>query len=328
MGKLSLVFLQFVKVRADLPTDAEALERLLEDAVDTGQRGHRFTLDAGLFVDCLARRLAEEAPGGVTLVTLAEVLKTRHLGDLYLACACLHKVPEAIAQLEQLHLMELRTWIKRTDAVVDELCQNVRIQLLVGLTAAGPRLADYRGRGSLQNWIHVVASHLLPPRQRLSPGGTPEDHLLDVLEAIPFQGPNSETELGKRRIAHEFRQALKDAFAVLSREQRRLLRFYYLDQLTTCEVGRMIGKDQSTASRRLADARETVYEETIRLLRERLRLSTMEMDSLLVALGTSFDVSISRILGEPEEEEGQRPPPRPPSERVRPPDGTRRRLDS
>ncbi|MFY0579001.1 sigma factor-like helix-turn-helix DNA-binding protein [Cystobacter fuscus] len=299
---LTLVFLQHAKGRGDLPADGEELERLLEHTVNRGRQGRRFGVDDKVFVDYPAQRLPLAKEG----VKLAQVFADTHLEDLYLACACVHKVPEAIATLEEHHLVELRTWLKRTSSVVDEVCQSVRIHLLVGLTPAGPRLATYRGNSALQNWIHVVASRLLPSSKPPSGNGSPPASLLNALENIPFQGPDSEIELIKRRAMDAFRQALSDALDGLPKEQRRLLRFYYLDHLTTIELGRLIGKDQSTASRKLALARETVYEETKRLLKERLRLASREFDSFVAAIQSNLDVSLSRILGETDDEEDEK----------------------
>ncbi|WNG28588.1 RNA polymerase subunit sigma-70 [Cystobacter fuscus] len=299
MKPFTLVFLQHAKGRGDLPADGEELERLLEQAVGRGRQGRPFGLDDKVFVDYLAQRLPLAKEG----VTLAQVFADTHMEDLYLACACVHKVPEAIATLEKHHLSELRTWLKQTNSVVDEVCQSVRIQLLVGLTPAGPRLVTYRGSSSLQHWIHVVASRLLPPGKPPSGNGSPPASLLNALENIPFQGPDSEIELIKRRSMDAFRQALSEALDGLLEDQRRLLRSYYIDHLTTIELGRLIGKDQSTASRKLALARETVYEETKRLLKERLRLASKEFDSFVAAIQSNLDVSLSQFLGERDDED-------------------------
>jgi RNA polymerase sigma-70 factor, ECF subfamily len=299
---LTLVFLQHAKGRGDVPADGEELEHLLAHAVDRGRQGRPFGLDDKVFVDYLAQRLPPAKEG----VTLAQVFADMHLEDLYLAFACVHKVPEAIATLEKHQLSELRTWLKRTNSVVDEVCQSVRIQLLVGMTPAGPRLATYRGTSSLQHWIRVVASRLLPPGKPPSGNGSPPASLLSALENIPFQGPDSEIELIKRRAMDAFRQALSKALDGLPEEPRRLLRLYYIDHLTTIELGRIIGKDQSTASRKLALARETVYEETKRLLKEDLRLASKEFDSFVAAIQSNLDVSLSHFLGETDDEEDEK----------------------
>ncbi|ATB38977.1 hypothetical protein CYFUS_004416 [Cystobacter fuscus] len=301
---LTPVFLQHTKRHGDLPADGEELERLLKHAVDRGCQGKPFGLADKVFVGYVAHRLPPTEEG----VTLAQVFAKMNLEDLYLACACVHKVPEAIATLEAHHLTELRTWLMRTNSVsvVDEVCQNVRIQLLVGLTPAGPRLATYRGNSTLQHWINVVASRLLPPGKQPSGNGSLPASLLDALENIPFQGPNSEIELIKRRFMDAFRQALSDVLDELPKEQRRLLWYYYVKRLTTTKLGKIIGKDQSTASRKLALAREAVYEKTKRLLKERLSLASKEFDSFLAEIQSILDVSLSRILGETDDEEDER----------------------
>jgi RNA polymerase sigma-70 factor len=65
-------------------------------------------------------------------------------------------------------------------------------------------------------------------------------------------------------------------------------------------MGPLFGKDQSTISRWLKDVRERVYEETKRRLQERLRLSSQEFESLMSAIQSKFDVSLSQLLGQGE----------------------------
>lgn len=298
MSELALAFLEDAKGRGDLPPDEGGeLERLLQHAIETGRRPWPdVSVPADVFVRYLAQRLPPVRPG----VPLAEVLERMHVSDLYVACACMNKVPEAIPALERHYLAELPAQLKQPASVADEICQSIRIQLLVGSAQVGPRLATYMGHGSLRNWLRVMAVHLIPhapaPQQ-----GSPEENILQVLEALPASGPDAELDLIRSRFQRDFRTALRDAFAALEPEQRRLLRFYYVDRLTTTELGKLFGMNQSTASRRLALARETVYEGTRHLLQERLKLSSQEFDSLLIAVRSKLDVSIGQLLGEPDE---------------------------
>jgi RNA polymerase sigma-70 factor (ECF subfamily) len=297
MSELARVFHEDVRGRGDVPEDGGELERLLQHTLETaGRPWPDLSVPADVFVRYLAQRLPPVRAG----VPLAQVLERMHVADLYVACACMHKVPEAIPTLERHYLAELPAHLKQPASVADEVCQSVRIQLLVGTPQAGPRLATYMGHGSLRNWLRVMAVHLIPHKPAPIQG-SPEENILQVLEALPAPGPDAELDLARSRFQRDFRKALRDAFATLAPEQRRLLRFYYVDRVTTTELGRLFGMNQSTASRRLALARETVYEETRHLLQERLQLSSQEFDSLLIAVRSRLDVSISQLLGEPDE---------------------------
>jgi hypothetical protein len=72
--------------------------------------------------------------------------------------------------------------------VADEVCQRVRIQLMVGTAQVGPRLGTYMGRGSLRNWLRVMAVHLIPQLPAPLQQGSSDDNILQVLEALPRRG--------------------------------------------------------------------------------------------------------------------------------------------
>jgi RNA polymerase sigma-70 factor len=100
-----------------------------------------------------------------------------------------------------------------------EVCQKVRIHLLLGTSEAGPQIAEYTGRGALLSWIRVIAV-----RMAITQGGlvreTGEENILAALEAMPAPGPDPEFELLKRRYHREFSQAVRESFAAVSSEQR------------------------------------------------------------------------------------------------------------
>jgi len=86
-----------------------------------------------------------------------------HAGDLYLACACLHGVPDALAALEREHFARIREFAASVDSspeFVKELSQRLRAKLLVADGTDPPRIASYSGRGSLGGWIRVAAVRL------------------------------------------------------------------------------------------------------------------------------------------------------------------------
>jgi len=297
--KLAVTFLDDSLVRAAVPGDSAEIEGLLRRAWETG-RGPwpQVVLRAEVFVPHLIQRLPE-ARAGSLLVPLLEQLA---LADLYLACACVHGVPAAIETLERHYLAKLPAllgYLKLPAAMLDDVCQRVRIHLLLGTTDAGPRLAEYTGRGALLSWIRVIAARMaLKHKQGTSVRERPDENVLAALEALPAPGLDVEFDLIKRRYHREFRQAVREAFAALSSEQRHLLRLHLVDRLSTTEMGPLFRVNQSTISRWIKSARQAVYEETKRRLQERLGLSSHEFESLLADLESQLDLSLSQVLKE------------------------------
>jgi RNA polymerase sigma-70 factor (ECF subfamily) len=298
--KLSAAFLAGAPADIAVSSHAGELEKLLRDAWETG-RGpwQQLPLPADVFV----RHLARQMPAGNAGSSLALLLEQLELADLYLACACMQGVPAAVEALEHQYLEKLPSllsYLRLPTALLDEVCQQVRIHLLVGTTdATGPRLGDYTGRGSLMSWIKVIAARLAL-KHGSSARETPEEDVIEAIKNLPAPESSMELDLIKRRYRHEFHQAVREAFAAISSNQRHLLQLHFVDGLSMTEMGSLYRVNQSTISRWLRDARHSVYEGTKNLLKERLRISSREFESLLAAIESQLDLSLSELLVEKE----------------------------
>lgn len=293
--KLAVTFLEHASVPDAVPSGGVELENLLVRAWETARSPWpQIALPAEAFVRHLAQRLPEIG-GDSALPPLLEQLA---LSDLYVACACVHDLPAAVEAMERHYLAKLPAllgYLKLPATLLDDVCQMVRIHLLVGTSEAGPRLAEYTGRGALMSWIRVIAVRLAlkesPTARERS-----EDGLLTALEALPAPETDAEPDLVKRRYRPVFLQAIRESFDALSSEQRHLLRLHVIDRLPTTRLGPLFGVDQSTISRWITRAREAVYAETKRRFKERLHLSSREFESLTAAIDSQLDLSLSQLL--------------------------------
>jgi RNA polymerase sigma-70 factor (ECF subfamily) len=282
---------------AQSPQGIAEFESLLYRAWETGRRQWpKVDLPAEVFI----RHLTGLLPKPSAERPLAPHLMQLDLAGLYLACACVNDVSAASEMFEQHYMAKLPgllRYLKLSDAMLDEVCQWVRTQLLVRTPESPPRLKEYTGRGALLSWMRVIAVRMAL-RQGASVREIPDENGLAALATMPAARADAELTLMKSRYRHEFRQAVREAFAALSDDQRYLLRLHFIEGLPTTRMGPLFGKDQSTISRWLKDARQKVYEETKHRLQERLRLSSQEFESLMSAIQSNFDVSLSQILGE------------------------------
>ncbi|HYO52590.1 sigma-70 family RNA polymerase sigma factor [Archangium sp.] len=299
--KLAVLFLEHAPTSIATPAEATELEFLLRRTWEAGRESWpQVALPAEVFVRHLAQKLTEARAEG----PLATVLEQLAIADLYLACACVHEVPTALEMLERHCLAKLPAslaYLKQPATLLDDVRQKVRMHLLLGTTGAKPQLAEYKGRGTLLSWIRVMAVRMV--HKQIVPTQETPENLLAAIEAIPVPGPDPELDLIKRRYRHEFRQAAHEAFNSLSSEQRHLLRLHFIDRLSTTEMGALFRVNQSTVSRWLKDVRLAVYEETKRLLSERLDLSSREFASLLDVIASQLDLSLSQILKDEKESE-------------------------
>jgi RNA polymerase sigma-70 factor (ECF subfamily) len=179
-----------------------------------------------LSVDEFARHLASCAGEPLTVSWLCG----RPATDLYLACACAHGVHTALAAFDEHYLSHVRAFLShmRPDAeFVDECRQLLREKLFVG---AAPKIAEYTGRGSLLGWLRVatVRTALNLRRSRALIAGA--RRAPSPVEAESIDEP--ERSYLQDRYRDAFRAAIEESFAVLSSEQRNLLRMHFMDGMT------------------------------------------------------------------------------------------------
>lgn len=291
---LAATFLAHAKVRFVPPEPPAALEQLLERTWEKArERWPAVALPAEPFLTHLAERLPESGE------PLEALLGALSVSELYLACACVRGLPPALELFERHYLAKLPGLLRgprQPDALLDDVCQVARVKLLVHTPEGPPKLAEYRGRGALLSWVRVTAVRIA---LKLQAGEKPVvDDADTVIPALPAPGVDAELDLLKRRYHADFRQAVREAFAVLSADERHHLRLYFVDQLSMYELAALFRVNQSTVSRWLKAARQRVYEETQRRLQARLGLSARDFQSFLAVLDSQLEVGISQVLGE------------------------------
>jgi RNA polymerase sigma-70 factor (ECF subfamily) len=300
---LASIFLHHVPQSAQLGAfsadDRLRLQHLLSQVWDAGRRQWPdVPLAQEVFVRHLAARLSPPDPADPVPHALEVLAQLAH-SDLYLACACAQGIPAAILAFERHYLARLPMMLghlRQPPAAIEDVCQQMRAKFLVCSPEAPPKIAEYSGRGTLLSWVRIITTRAVLYMLRTAKR-RPEDPVAAVCEALPSPGVDPELDLIKRNYHREFRQAVADAFDALSEEERHLLRLCVVERLSTSEIGLVFQVNQSTASRWLKSARQRVYEETKRLLKRRLGLSSGEFESLLRIVDSELDISLSQILG-------------------------------
>lgn len=290
---LAGTFRAHVRVQVGAPDDTAELEQALVKTFEAARAPWPgVDLPAEQFVRYLAERLSsskEDTP-------LERVLDRIRLSDLYLACACASGLSAAIEAFDKHYLVKLPARLKKqgfSAATMADVCQMVREKALVTKGEGKPHIATYAGEGALQNWTYVLALRFAR-KVGLPEKDTPIE---DVEEILPNPGTDPEMEILKRNVKGQLRPAIRGACSVLSNEERHLLKLYYVRKLSTPKLAALFGLSQPTISRRLESARQSIYHETKRLLQERLRISSRDFESLLAAVESRLDVSLSHIFG-------------------------------
>jgi RNA polymerase sigma-70 factor (ECF subfamily) len=288
LGRLVHAFVQ------GLPDSAPDDLQRVGDALATAIAGARATwpgidLDPERFVGFVAARIVPGAP-------ILDGLSRLRTADLWLACACGDRDPAALAAFERAFGSDVDIALATLGApahVADEARQVVRARLFVASPGDEPVIARYGGRGDLRAWVRATtvraAIDLIRRARREVPS---EDAGVD--EPIPASDP----ELARLRDRYgvAFKQAFADAFDALSRRDRAILRYRYVDDLDIDGIGAVYRVHRATAARWLQRIRGDLLDDTRARLAAELQVTTGELDSILRFVGSQLDVSIGSAL--------------------------------
>lgn len=240
------------------------------------------------FVAYFAERLPDDADP-------AAALRTVNAADLYLACACAHGDPVALAAFDDHCLTAVDRALARLalDAdMVGEVKQRLRRALLVSENGP-PRIAGYAGRGALRSWVRVLAVHeawaLLRARGR-QPAS--DDRLADLASA----GVTPELEYLKRIYRRDFERSFRTAIQSLPARDRTLLRQHFLDGITINELSALHGVHRATIGRWLERARSLVLAATRDHLMESLDVPRAEIESILRLVLSQLDLELRPLF--------------------------------
>ncbi len=275
------------------------LDRRLWTLVAAGRAAWpELRVDAVHVVEFVARQ--------VTLDLAEAALDGLRPADLYLACGCAQKLPQAIAAFDRDYMREVDIALARmriAAARVADVKQLVRQRLFVGGGTAGAptspgKISEYGGRGDLRRWVRSVAVRTcLNDLRKGKREVLVDDDQLIAQHAIAADDP--EVEYMKRTYASEFKAAFAEALGQLGAREQTLLRYHHVDGLNIDEIGAIYRVHLVTAFRWLEKAKEIRGRGTLDTRRARLRLPADELDSVLRMIRSQIHPPLVRHPGGP-----------------------------
>jgi RNA polymerase sigma-70 factor (ECF subfamily) len=258
--------------------DARAVERLFRKADPPAE----WRLTQERFGKALERSAAQRFRGAAPSEReVAAYLDSLHLADLALACACSEGNTRAWEQF----MTQFRPELYRAARAIAgesrgrELADSLYAELY-GLEAReGQRrsLFDYfYGRSKLTTWLRAVLAqrHVDELRRGQRTESLDEGATLEVRHdtATP-----AATDPDRTRYLALLQAALSEALAALEPRDRLRLAYYYVDELTLAQIGRLVGEHEATVSRKLDRARLEVRKHVESALRQKKRLSEAQV---------------------------------------------------
>jgi RNA polymerase sigma-70 factor (ECF subfamily) len=252
------------------------------------------TIDHDAFVADLARHL--DADTG-----LVDQLGVVQAPDLWLAWACGRGDGHAIAKFDAAYGRDIERAVARVGATShghEDLAQRVREKLFVGDGDRPPRITAYAGRGSLRAWVRVTAIRTVLDVVRWKDDGKRRISVeAGILEAMPGAEPDPELDYLRRVHGDRLPRAMRRAFESLTSRQRNLLRHRFLHGLSTDRIAKVYAVHRATAFRWLESARQQLFDGTRDELQRELQLEGRDLESLIAALRSRIDLSVSQLLG-------------------------------
>jgi RNA polymerase sigma-70 factor (ECF subfamily) len=269
-----------------LETPTPHLERELQARLEAGcVAWSNLALEPLRFV----QHLAERSHSGLPPVERA--------ADLFIACACMCDVPAAVAAFGRRYRAVIARAVARTDAseaFLDDVVQALGVRLFVRTGEALPSIAQYNGRSSLGAWLATAATRTARNLRRRK-CDQQHDEVPSGISALKTAA-DPELLLLKARYTTEFEGAIRSAFASLPAGQRMLLLLQAINGLTLPQLAAVHRVSRATVARRLAAARQTLFEQTRSAITKTLQLSPSEYNSVLELVRSQIDLGLAAVV--------------------------------
>ena len=294
---MSSLVVAFVACGGRAFEDAEAT---LERAIVAGKErwSSRFEIEPRAFVEHLARHVEKEGADGERKA--ASAFAALHVADLYLTHACASGNGMAITTFESEVFAPAIAYARRvharSDNLVDEAAQRLRVRLIVREPDREPTIATYAGRSPLEAWLRVAiireVRQLLRGAARTegSEEGDEAKGIRSDERALRVGSP--ELALLKREGGVSINDAVDKAVLALGERDRALLRLHFIEGMSVTTLGRIYHVHASTMSRRLQDLRANLLE----VIKRDLSLGTTSVHDLSALVASQFDMHLSEVL--------------------------------
>jgi RNA polymerase sigma factor (sigma-70 family) len=280
---------------------ADAVERCWRKAAAPSE----WNLSRAQFESALARSVAhrfEDATAQPPARAIQGYLETLHHADLALSCACSAGSEAAweffVGQFRQELYRAARAIagsVNTGDAGARELADSLYADLYGLRESEGRRksLFDYfHGRSKLGTWLRAILAQrhvdVIRRERKLEPledeTGRERSEITDraAADAPPGAGSarasaDDPPDPDRARYLSMLQAVLTASLASLEPRDRLRLAYYYADERTLAEIGRLLGEHEATASRNLERTRRSLRERVDSALREGKQLSEAQV---------------------------------------------------
>lgn len=251
-----------------------------------------------------SKKFCNPAPAAaVDAATTEKYLSGLQLYELALACACSAGSEAAWEHFVAKYRPELHRAARAIagDARGRELADSIYAELF-GLRESEDfrrSLFDYfHGRSKLTTWLYAILAQrhvdeIRRGRKEESLDDPPsEERAGPAIEVKTMWSDDPERE----HYLALMQAALTSAIESLAAQDRLRLAYYYVEELTLAEIGKLFGEHEATASRKLESARRKVRERVEAILREERKLEDAQVQLCFQYAREEWPFDLSRAL--------------------------------
>jgi RNA polymerase sigma-70 factor, ECF subfamily len=274
------------------------LDGALVNHLHAKAKAERWALPVEVFSEALERS-ASRAFGGKLPGSraLKRYLESLHLEDLALACACACGSEPAWEHF----VREQRPVLYRAADRIDptggarEIADSLYADLYGFADRSGDRKSLFRyfhGRSSVATWLRavLVQKHVDRVRAERRIASLPE-------EEMPLAAAVDPSDLDRARYFDLIKAALAGVLSRLQPRDRLRLGWYYGQDLTLAQIGRLLKEHEATVSRHLSRTRAEIRAQIERDLREEAGLGDREIaDCFSCALDDAGSIDLGEML--------------------------------
>jgi RNA polymerase sigma-70 factor (ECF subfamily) len=259
----------------------------------------------------VARRFSCAPPRSSAPVSSAAVekyLETLHTGELALACACSAGNDAAW----EYFVAEYRPQLHRAARAIAgesgarELADSLFADLFGLREAQGMRrsLFDYfHGRSKLTTWLHAILAQRYVDEIRrarkmdsLDDAEGEEGSGQPAGAAIQNHPPDPE----RAPYLAMMQAAVEAALGALEPRDRLRLAYYYVEELSLLEIGKLLGEHEATVSRKLERVRQGLRRSVETMLRQEKKLSEAQLRLCYEYAREEWPFDLTRALSAPD----------------------------
>lgn len=247
---------------------------------------------------------------------LTGYLASLNCEDLCLAIACAQGIETAWEDFirdYRSYLTNIARTMTQDSGAAEQLADSTFAELYGLRETDGARVSKftfYSGRGSLRGWLRAVVFQLSADSHRQTSRFVqteePEDmeRLASTLDQPP-QSQTSEISFIQERYRAASADALKRAFAALDARERLLLAYYYYDEMTLKDIGKLFDVHEATVSRWITKVQKHTRKLVEKSLMRDHNFNRQEVSEAIALAAEEMDMSVREYIYEKAEREAE-----------------------